>query len=296
MTRGIASVRRQFKRWARKRGIVRTANQEFRNLLLLRDPRFIHPPRKHQRNWVLAKAIREFTDDLYHWHEATQRFLRGAPRTRIQEDWDTSTAHYEDGQLLIASQQVMQDWERPIMEAMARIIACGHGDVLEVGFGMGISASYVQQIGVRSHTIIECNENVLAEAKKWREQHPDRDIRLVYGRWQEVLDQSQECDGILFDTYATTEKELYGLPVYEAFFPVGARLLRGGGAFTYFASEIDSLNRRTQRLLLRHFDSVTVSVVKSLSPPEDCQYCWTDSMVVVKASKLAAGSGTHSDR
>ena len=42
----------------------------------------------------------------------------------------------------------MMDWEDPLMSASAAYICEGGGDILEIGFGMGISAGYIQ-----SHTI-----------------------------------------------------------------------------------------------------------------------------------------------
>ena len=47
-----------------------------------------------------------------------------------------------------AEWEVMMDWEDPLMSASAAYICEGGGDILEIGFGMGISATYIQ-----SHTI-----------------------------------------------------------------------------------------------------------------------------------------------
>ena len=40
--------------------------------------------------------------------------------------------------------QVMMDWEDEIMSASAAYICQNGGDILEIGFGMGISAGYIQ--------------------------------------------------------------------------------------------------------------------------------------------------------
>jgi type IV protein arginine methyltransferase len=39
---------------------------------------------------------------------------------------------------------IMMEWEREIMEASARAICINGGDILNVGFGMGIIDSYIQ--------------------------------------------------------------------------------------------------------------------------------------------------------
>lgn len=49
---------------------------------------------------------------------------------------------------------VMMDWEDPLMSASAAYICEGGGDILEIGFGMGISAGYIQQHTINTHTTI----------------------------------------------------------------------------------------------------------------------------------------------
>lgn len=46
----------------------------------------------------------------------------------------------EDGSSVLLDQQqaVMMEWERPLMQAHAQVVCTGRGDVLNVGFGLGI--------------------------------------------------------------------------------------------------------------------------------------------------------------
>src|SRR5262249_52889453 len=162
----------------------------------------------------------------------------------IDVDLAEAGARYSDDELIIAGQEVMQAWERPLMAELARIASRSHGDVLEVGFGMGISATVIQQPGVRSYTLIECNPDVLEKAEEWRGQLPDSDIRIVPGRWQDVIDGLGRFDGILFDTYPTSEQELNQHiiqdPYYiQHFLPSAADHLRDGGVLTFYTSEAD---------------------------------------------------------
>ncbi|HEV7859202.1 MAG TPA: amino acid adenylation domain-containing protein [Pyrinomonadaceae bacterium] len=259
-------------------------------ILIRVQENFVRPPTESQRNWILQRALDEFADDVQHLDSISRRLVDGSARPEIQGQWRDSPAALETSQLTIAGQQVMQDWERPLMKAMTEVAAASHGDILEVGFGMGISATYLQERGVRSHTIIECNDGVFSNAEQWKNSQRDRDIRLVYGKWQDVLDQLETYDAIFFDTYPLSEEEfretvINSVTFAENFFPTAARLLRPGGIFTYYTNEIDSFSRRHQRRLFEHFTSLKLSVVRSLKPPPDCHYWWADSMVVVSAHK-----------
>lgn len=264
--------------------------QQFQISLDIKDERFISPPNPSQKNWVVSRAVDELADDLEHLDAVSRRFVPGTKRQEIVEELAKAQAKYGDSQLEISGQQVMQDWERPYMEAMARVVTETHGDVLEVGFGMGISATYIQTMGVRSHTIIECNQDVRKSFEDWKSPYPGREIRLVFGRWQDTIDDLGVFDGIFFDTYPLSEQEFNKYVIEDVtfgqhFFEPAAKHLRDGGIFTYYSNEIDSVSRRHQRALFKHFTSVTFSVCHPLFPPQDCNYWWADSMMVVKAVK-----------
>ena len=258
----------------------------------LKDDNFISPPRESQRSWLLRRALNEFADDLVALDESSKSMVSGSARVHLQQEWSGSGVKYDDSQLIIQGQQVMQDWERPLMRAMAEIVTESHGDILELGFGMAISATYIQEFGCKSYTVIEYNDGVVEHFKKWKEQYPGRDIRVIHSRWHDAVDQlgAETFDGIFFDTVPTNEEEymrevIDNVVMAEDIFPAASRLLRKGGIFTWYTNEIDTFSRRHQRLALKYFSSVTVSVVKPLAPPEDCHYWWADSMVAVKAVK-----------
>jgi guanidinoacetate N-methyltransferase len=264
--------------------------QAFEASLDIRDDQFIATTDPAQRNWVVTRAMEELADDLERLDAVSRRFVSGSERQQIAENWAKSQASYDDTQLIIDGQQVMQDWERPYMEAMSKVVTETHGDVLEIGFGMAISASYIQAMGARSYTVIECNEGVMQQFEQWKARYPGRDIRLVQGKWQDVIDTLGLYDGIFFDTYPLSEEEFGKYVVRDVtfaqhFFAAAARHLRPGGIFTYYSNEIDSMSRRHQRAILEHFSSITISVCQPLFPPADCNYWWADSMVVTKAIK-----------
>lgn len=261
--------------------------------LKLKDENFINPPKEAQRNWLLRRALDEFASDLKHLDVQSRRFVAGSARPRLETvPWRAHQAAYDEHNLIIAGQQVMQDWEYPLMDAMAKVVTEAHGDVLELGFGMAISATCIQKYGVRSYTIIEANDEVAKRFHEWKKQFPGRDIRLIQGRWHDVHHQLQDesFDGVFFDTVPTFEDEylrevIDNVVMAEDFFPIAARVLRPGGIFSWYTNEIDTLSRRHQRLIRKYFRSYEVTVAEPLYPPEDCHYWFADSMVVVKAVK-----------
>ena len=62
---------------------------------------------------------------------------------------------------------VMSAWEEPIMVKHAEIVTKNGGDILEFGFGMGISATHIQSHDINSHTIIEINDDVYERLLEW---------------------------------------------------------------------------------------------------------------------------------
>ena len=80
--------------------------------------------------------------------------------------------------------QVMMSWEDSIMKASADYVCEGGGDILEIGFGMGISANYIQANSITSHTIVENHPQVIEKAKAWAADKPN--VTIVEGDWYAV--------------------------------------------------------------------------------------------------------------
>ena len=94
--------------------------------------------------------------------------------------------------------QVMMEWEKPYMEAMVEKLNPS-GDVLEIGFGMGYSATAIQKFDINSHTIIEADEDVLKKLKKWAPLQKHK-VNIIEGCWQYWLpSMTQKFDSFFFD-------------------------------------------------------------------------------------------------
>lgn len=260
------------------RKIKRT--EDFEIVLEIKTEDFIRPPRDAQRNALLNNALNEFSDNLQALHQSASRFVPGKPQISL----DDRT------QKVLSDEEIMEEWQIPLMQAMADAVTQSHGNILEIGFGCGISATMIQEQNVRSHTIIECNDSVVERFLEWEELFKDKEINLVHGLWQDTIDDLGRFDGIFFHTYPLNEEEymknVHGRATFaEHFFETAAKHLYPGGVFTYFSNEIDSLSRGHQRALLKHFSSFSLTVI-DLELPEDINDTWwADSMVIVKAVK-----------
>lgn len=261
--------------------VIKREFPEFEINLKIKNKTFLAPLIGNVKNCLLDKTVDEFTDDIIWLNQQSETFKSGSDRPKIKDEWNSAPAQFYDSQLIIDGQQVMGSWASPLMKAMAENVTQIHGDVLEVGFGMGISATCIQEFGVNSHTIIECNNDVFKKSKEWKLRYPDQNIRLIHSRWEDAADQLETYDGIFFDTYPVNEDEFAQHIMPEMLFSIAATCLRKGGKFTYFSNEIDSLSRQHQRMLLKYFSSFSLTVLRNLNPPEDSYYWWADSMVVV---------------
>ena len=96
--------------------------------------------------------------------------------------------------------QVMMNWEDSIMKTSADYICENGGDILEIGFGMGISAGYIQANNINSHTIIENHPQIIEKLKLWAADKPN--VIIIEGDWYDVKDSLSTYDGLFYDTWA----------------------------------------------------------------------------------------------
>ena len=94
--------------------------------------------------------------------------------------------------------QVMMEWEKPYMEACIDKLQ-PKGDVLEIGFGMGYSATQIQKYKPKSHTIIEMDPMVIKRLEEWAKDYDN--IIIVEGTWQSQMKNLGKFDEIFFDDF-----------------------------------------------------------------------------------------------
>ncbi len=260
------------------------ANSEFTIEYHQHESNFLSTPRKTQRDWLINQALAEVSDDLKHLDNISSSFVKGYGKETDERIDDVESSR-------ITKDEIMESWQYPIMEAMAKYATESHGDVLEIGFGRGVSAEYIQEQSVKSHTIIEMDDAIIEKYfEPWRKNHDQKDIRIHEGRWQDAIENLDTFDSIFFHTYPMNEEEfveyiLNSVTFAAHAFPSMAKHLKKGGVFTYFTAEIDSISRRHQRKLLEHFSEISFRIIDLEIPENTKDAWWSKTIAVIKAVK-----------
>ena len=146
--------------------------------------------------------------------------------------FDTDKIYFQaDGK----TNEVMMDWEAPIMQASAEYVTNSGSakSILEIGFGMGISANYIQQYGPTTHTIIEAHPEIILRANDFAKNNEG--VSILEGNWYDLVREGllETYDGIFIDTYFD--------PYIEKFKEYYPQLLNKGGRMTWWNPMEDKL-------------------------------------------------------
>ena len=105
--------------------------------------------------------------------------------------------------------EVMMDWEDEIMSASAAYACQNGGDILEIGFGMGISAGYIQSHSINSHTICENHPQIIPLALEWAKDKPN--VNIVTSSWYDVRNNLSTYNGVFYDTFGDDDWDKFGI-------------------------------------------------------------------------------------
>ena len=143
--------------------------------------------------------------------------------------------------------EVMMNWEDTIMSASAAYACENGGDILEIGFGMGISANYIQQHTINTHTIIENHPQVITKAQAWAADKSN--VTILEGSWYDIKDTLSTYDGLFYDTWGDKNS--------IDFWTTLPSFMKPGGKATWWGSHEE---------LSMGFDNVTFDI-HDVNPP-----------------------------
>ncbi|WP_124401386.1 class I SAM-dependent methyltransferase [Pseudomonas synxantha] len=176
-----------------------------------------------------------------------------------RKDYLATEAVYTGDSLRIGDEYVMHEWERPLIRRMVEDLKLKSDDrLLEIGFGMGISASILQEFGPASHTIVEPHPQVLVQAERWKGARTN--IQLHPGYWQQLDIGPLRYSAIFFDPFAddmaTVDDENLRFLKFAA-----QSLLGDGGRLALFCIR-PLLPLEYQRVMFEHYRRVDISSVQ----------------------------------
>jgi hypothetical protein len=145
----------------------------------------------------------------------------------MNKNYQSQKLTYSDGLLLDQDgNAIMMEWEREIMRRQADTVCRRGGRVLNVGFGMGIIDSYIQEHdNVSEHWIIEGHPDVQQYMIEngWLEK-----ANCIFKPWQDVINHLPKFDGIYIDTWSED---------LTPFYIQAQWILKPNGVFSFFNNQ-----------------------------------------------------------
>jgi hypothetical protein len=85
------------------------------------------------------------------------------------------------------------------------LMSSSQKDILDVGYGWGITSNYFYNKGVNSLTIIEIREDIYNKALKWSSDKPN--VTVIHGDWIDIIPTlDKKFDGIYMDTFCPEDE------------------------------------------------------------------------------------------
>ena len=186
--------------------------------------------------------------------------------------------------------QVMMAWEKPYMEKCIEYLE-PQGSVLEIGFGLGYSATKLCSYeNVSEYTVVECCPEVWTKFESFKEEmnktRPELKVNMIKGRWEDVLTESGIYDSVFFDDYNGSithesmnrfNKFLYQM-LTNNHTMIGTRICCYSTVYTEY--NITGLEQKSYEY--------------SIDVPKYCNYAKGDKMYIPIISQLIEFNGTNS--
>jgi spermidine synthase len=119
----------------------------------------------------------------------------------------------------------------------AEIITQNGGNILEIGFGMGISSTFIINENITSYTCVEINDNIFSDAQNWS--IGKNNVSIINSDWEDfLLSTGLKFDAIFCDCLEQDE--------FDSFYEKSKRVLNNGAIISCYGSgvylENDNMN------------------------------------------------------
>jgi len=211
-----------------------------------------------------------------------------------RKEWVGQSEELDNDRLDIDGHPVMQRWETPYMGELAKVATSNGGRVLEVGFGMAISATAVQSHKPKEHIIMEANGDVFKRLQQFQKENPSV-TPMGPALWQDSIAKVEDnsLDGVLYDTYPLNKEEQH-IHQFEFLGQVRNKL-RPGGILTYcnltslgvLKNQYKTWEELFEKTQLPHLleagfkrDEIKKAYAYPVTPTSDCEYYSHDTAMV----------------
>ncbi len=192
-------------------------------------------------------------------------------------DWTTEPAIYSETGLVIKNLSIVENWEKPIQEILAKSVIKSSQDViLEIGYGLGFASQAVVKSNPLHHILIEAHPSIAEKAKR----ELPANVSVIVALWQNAIYTFKESsfDGVIFDAYPLDDFQFFDgtpestLEYVKPFLKRASKLLKSGGLLSFldFSCQIDTL-KEFQGLVKSNYSQYKIINVP-LIIPGSCTY------------------------
>jgi hypothetical protein len=182
--------------------------------------------------------------------------------------------------------QIMMEWEKPYMEKSIEQLN-PFGKVLEIGFGMGYSATKICSFkDVTEYNVIECMPIVWDKFDKFKSEQlvlrPKLIINLIKGRWEDVLKTTGIYDSIYFDDYSLDANKMIMNDRGTDFIQKALKTHTKIGSRISLYSGVDCSQ------IYKNINCITIKCSEyKIDIPENCVYAKGDKMYIPIFTKIS---------
>jgi hypothetical protein len=189
--------------------------------------------------------------------------------------------------LLIGGNTVVQYWERPVQERLAKVALRAGTKILEIGYGLGMCATELARGNTARHCLVEVHPAIAAAAATALSGHA---VEVILGCWPDVVIGSPHFDAVIFDAYPLLDQEYDGsvsqtIAFVRPALTAGATYLNRGGKFLFIDFTQQLEHSHTWRAIWPHAYRKAEYVAVPVAIPSECTYASGNSAVIVTLTK-----------
>jgi cystathionine beta-lyase/cystathionine gamma-synthase len=151
--------------------------------------------------------------------------------------------------LRIMGFEVMSDYKRPYMEKLAEVVTRQGGNILNIGYGLGILDKEIEKYRntrkLQQHYVIELNKHIAEQARQ------TENLIVIENDWRKALHdiRNVEFDGIVYDGFPLEKNEIHRDAILFIEELVQTKLLKHGGILTFYTDAAHFIGEKFIRYL-----------------------------------------------